>query len=317
MDAATGSEEFARRAEPYRRELLGLCYRMLGSIHEAEDVLQDALLRAWRAYPRFEERSSLRTWLYRITTHACLRALEQAKSRPLPSHRGDAAEPEAPVGARAEEVPWLQPFPDDPAVVAQRREGVRLALVAALQLLPPRRRVVLILREVLAVPAAEVAEFLGTTPAAVNSLLQHARAQLRRADPKALEALPPLTKRQQWFVDGYARAFAEADLDVLREVLSKDVVWQMPPYRAWFAGREDVVRFLGTKLLRPGGRRLVATGANGQAALALYVRQAGGGYSGYAVHVLDVGDEGIDHVVAFMDPALFPAFGLPLTLAAC
>ncbi|WP_341871794.1 RNA polymerase subunit sigma-70 [Stackebrandtia nassauensis] len=316
MATATREDEFARRAEPLRPELLGFCYRMLGSVHEAEDVLQDALLRAWRAFPRFEDRSSLRTWLYRITTNACLRALERAKRRPLPSGWGDAsADPEAPVPSQTSDVPWLQPFPDDPASVVEGRESMRLALVAALQLLPPRRRVVLILRDVLEWRAGEVAEFLDTTPAAVNSLLQHARSQLRRANPKAVREVGPLTARQREFVDRYAKAFAEADLDALTAALSADAVWEMPPYPTWFAGRDHVVRFLATKLGDGGGRRFVRVSANGQPALALYLRD-GDGFAAYAVHVLDVGEAGVEHVVAFMDPGLFAGFGLPPRIAA-
>lgn len=203
--------DFARLTDPFRRELLAHCYRMLGSIHEAEDLVQETYLLAWRAYGDFEGRSSLRTWLYKIATRACLKALERGTRRPLPSGlSGPSADPEGPVDPRRPETPWLQPFPDtllapDPATTVESRHTTRLAFAAALQHLPPRQRAVLLLRDVLAWRAAEVAQLLNTTTASVNSSLQRARTQLAAADPVEDNVMEPTDPRHRALVDDSPR----------------------------------------------------------------------------------------------------------------
>src|SRR5579863_2153628 len=233
-----GSEEFARLTEPFRPELLAHCYRMLGSVYDAEDQVQETLVRAWRSYSDFQGRSSLRTWLYRIATNACLRAIENRARRPLPSGLGAPGDdPDGPLAPVLPEVRWLQPIPDalvfpgpaDPAAVAVSRESVRLALVAALQYLPGRQRAVLILRDVLGWHAAEVADLLGITPAAANSLLQRARERLRQAAPGTDEMREPADAGQRALLDAYAEAFAGADVGALTKLLREDAVLEMPP----------------------------------------------------------------------------------------
>src|ERR1700733_6415510 len=216
----TASEDFARLTDPFRPELLAHCYRMLGPVHDAEDQVQETMVRAWRSYGQFEGRSSLRTWLYRIATNACLRAIETRRRRPLPSGLGAPADLGAPLSAERSEVGWLEPIPDapfavappDPAQVAVSRQSMRLALVAALQYLPGRQRAVLILRDVLGWRAAEVADLLGVTTVAVNSLLQRARAQLGEAAPAESEIREPDHGQDRALLDRYAAAFETADV---------------------------------------------------------------------------------------------------------
>jgi RNA polymerase sigma-70 factor (ECF subfamily) len=314
-DVAIPAAEFAERAEPYRRELLALCYRMLGSVDEAEDLVQETYLHAWRAYDGFEERASLRTWLYRIATRACLKALERGVRRPLPSGlRGPTEDPTAPLDPAMRETPWLQPFPDarygaDPAAAAVSREGMRLALVAAVQYLPPRQRAVLILRDVLAWRANEVAELVGVSTAAVNSALQRARDRLARVAPEADALTEPAEPERRALLDRYARAFEHADIPALMDVLTEDAVWEMPPIPNWFAGRAVVGRFLLGRGLAPGDLRLRPTAANGQPAFAVTSRDAGGVHRPHSIHVLSVGPAGISRVVDFHRPGLFGVFG--------
>ncbi|HEU5390593.1 MAG TPA: RNA polymerase subunit sigma-70 [Streptosporangiaceae bacterium] len=308
-------EDFTRLTGPYRRELIAHCYRMTGSLDEAEDLVQETYLRAWRSFGRFEGRSSLRTWLYRIATNACLSALEHGRRRVLPAglpagEQGDAA--------------WLQPLPDhvaglgggspaDPAEVAVTRQSVRLALVAALQYLPPRHRAVLILRDVLGWRAAEVAGLLGTTTAAVNNVLRRARARLAEAgpDPDAIRepAEPGLAAQ-------YAAAFRDADIDALMRLLTSDAVLEMPPLAAWFRGPAAIGRFLSDRVLTgPGVMWLVPAPANGQPGFACYLRHGDGGYRAHAVQVLGPCAAGLGRITIFLDPALFASFGLPPVLA--
>ncbi len=315
------SAEFAQLTDPFRPELLAHCYRMLGSVHDAEDQVQETLLRAWRSYGAFEGRASLRTWLYRIATNACLRALEDRSRRPLPSGLGAADEdPRVTPAAGADDVPWLQPVPDamvraepaDPAAIAVSRASLRLALIAALQYLPARQRAVLILRDVLRWPASEVADLLGTTTTAVNGLLLRARARLAQAAPAQDDIREPTEPEQRSLLDRYATAFENADAAGLSQLLRQDAVFEMPPMLTWFTGRERIVEFLGAQVLRrPGEFRMVAVAANGQPALAAYLR----GHA-HAIQVLSFGDGGIAHVVSFNQPELFTAFGLPHTVPA-
>src|SRR5579864_471527 len=258
------SEDFARLTDPFRPELLAHCYRMLGSVHDAEDQVQETMIRAWRSFGEFEGRASLRTWLYRIATNACLRALENRSRRPLPCGlAGPGDDPQAPLAAARPEVPWLQPFPDallsdgaadltdpaDPASIVTSREGMRLALIAALQYLPPRQRAVLILRDVLGWRAAEVAGLLDSTTVAVNSALQRARAQLERAAPAENDLREPADPEIRALLDRYTAAFENADVTALTELLHHDAVLEMPPLPTWFAGRDVVLAFLGARVL--------------------------------------------------------------------
>jgi RNA polymerase sigma-70 factor, ECF subfamily len=318
--AQIGSAEFTRLTDPFRAELLAHCYRMLGSVHDAEDQVQETLLRAWRSFGQFEGRSSLRTWLYRIATNACLRAIETRGRRPLPSGLGAPGEhPEGPLAAATPEVPWLQPIPDallrpesaDPAAVAASRTNVRLAFIAALQYLPPRQRAVLILRDVLDWRAAEVAELLGTTATATNSALQRARAQLEQAAPSQDEIREPANPGDLALLNRYATAFQNADIAALTELLHDDAVLEMPPMPAWFAGREHVGLFLRTHLLRqPGEFTMIPTAANGQPALAAYRRGRDGVYRANGIEMLTVTGSRIARIVVFLDAGLFASFGL-------
>lgn len=318
-DTIESGRDFQELADPYRRELLAHCYRMLGSIHDAEDLVQETYLRAWRSYGDFEGRSSLRTWLYRIATNVCLTAIDQRGKRPMPSGLGAPSdEPERPVVA-SPEVPWLEPAPDtvlgadaaDPATIIAARESTRLAFVAALQHLPARQRVVLILRDVLKWRAAEVAELLGTSTAAVNSALQRARAQLERDAPLRDELAEPTDPRRRDLLDRYAKAFEDADITGLIELFKKDVVWEMPPFPEWFVGADVVVRLILAQCgPAPGDIGMVPAAANAQPAFGLYKRDEGGVYRAYQLQVLSVTGDGIAHVSVFFDTSLFPLFGL-------
>ena len=320
----TVSEDFTGLTSRFRGELLAHCYRMLGSAEEAEDLVQETYLRAWRSYEGFEGRSSVRTWLYRIATNACLTALERRGRRPLPSGLGGpAGDPEAPVVA-GPEVPWLQPLPDallageheDPASVAVSREGIRLAFVAALQYLSARQRAVLIMRDVLQWPAAEAAELLGMTTTAVNSGLRRARAQLAEVLPAEDELAEPADPDRRALLDRFAAAFENADVSGLAELLREDVALEMPPLLTWFAGRADVARFFASSpvFAAPGQLRLVPVRANGQPAFAAYQRGPDGTYRAYAVTVPTVTATGIARIVTFFDPGLFGSFGLPAAI---
>jgi RNA polymerase sigma-70 factor (ECF subfamily) len=317
----TVSEDFISSTGQFRGELLAHCYRMVGSAEEAEDLVQETYLRAWRSFDGFEGRSSMRTWLYRIATNVCLTAIERRARRPLPSGLGGpAADAEAPL-VPALDVPWLTPFPDallsgagqDPAAVVASRAGIRLAWVAALQHLSARQRAMLVLRDVLEWPAAQVAELLGTTTTAVNSGLRRARAQLDRVLPAEDELAEPAEPARRALLDRFAAAFENADTGALAELLREDVALEMPPAPAWFAGRDAVLRFLAAHALdAPGRFRLVPVMANGQPAFGAYWRGDDGGYEADAVVVLTVTATGIARIVTFRDPGLFAGFGLPL-----
>jgi RNA polymerase sigma-70 factor (ECF subfamily) len=319
------SDIFGQLTYPYRPELLAYCYRMLGSVHDAEDLVQETYLRAWRSYEAFEGRASLRTWLYRIATNVCLSALEHRKRRPLPSGLG--APSDNPLGPLAPppEVTWLQPFPDrlvgagsdDPASIVTARASLRLALIAALQYLPARQRAVLILRDVLALRAAEVAEMLGISVPAVKSILQRARAQLDQVAPAEEDVTEASGAHQRELLDRYVAAFENADITGLMGLLTEDAVLEMPPTPTWFAGRESVGRFFDSRVLTvPGAVRMVPTAANGQPAVAMYQRGPDNVHHVHAVMVLSTSGAGISRIVAFRDPALFELFELPQTLGA-
>jgi RNA polymerase sigma-70 factor (TIGR02960 family) len=316
-----GGEDFARLAEPFRRELIAYGYRMLGSVDDAEEVVQDVYLDAWRAYEGFEGRSSLRTWLYRIATRAFVKAIERRKRRPLPSDlHAPATDPTARVVAGDPELAWLQPAPDsllaattsDPATVVGARETMRLAFVAALQILPPQQRAVLILREVLGWSAAEVAGLLDLSVVAVNSALQRARSHLP-ADTDSL--VPPAEQRQRELLDRYVAAFQNADVDELVAVLTEDALYEMPPFITWFQGSTAIGGFLGPRMRAFGKTPVIRTTANGQPAVALYPATADGQHRLHALHVLTVVSQGVGRVVAFMDVDALRGFDLPHVLS--
>ncbi len=306
--------EFSALAEPFRPELLAHCYRILGSIHDAEDLVQETYLRAWRAYDRFEGRSSVRRWLYKIATMACLTALEGRSRRPLPSGIGAPSDDhQVAVAPREPSVAWLQPAPDalfgDPASIVAGRSGVRLAFIAALQLLPARQRAVLTLRDVLAFRTAEVAEMLDTTVDAVDGTLRRARAHLAEAGPVEDDLAEPDEERRRVLLDGYVDAFTRADAAALVNLLRADVEMEMPPTPTWFAGRDAVVGFLAGRVLRRDHWRLTPTRANGQPAFVVHQRTDGGRYEAYGIQVLTLAGSGIGRITAFNDPSLVPVFG--------
>ncbi len=316
----TPREDFERQLGVLRTELIAHCYRMTGSIHEAEDLVQETYLRAWRSYGRFEGRSSVRTWLYRIATNVCLTAIERSSRRPLPAGLGPpSGDPEGPAGQHAPGVPWLEPIPTagagtelaDPASVAVSRAGLRLGLVAGLQYLSAKQRAVLILRDVLEWPAAEAAQVLGTSTAAVNSMLRRARAQLERVQPAEDQLTEPGDPGQRELLRRYATAFENADVATLVSLLRQDATLEMPPLPAWFAGAA-AGRFLAAHVLTSPGRfLLVPAEANGQPAFGTYQREPGGAYRAHALQVLTLAGDRVARIVIFLDPALFPAFGLP------
>jgi RNA polymerase sigma-70 factor (TIGR02960 family) len=310
-------EDFGRLAEPFRRELIVYGYRMLGSIDDAEEIVQDVYLEAWRAYNRFEGRSSLRTWLYRIATRAFIKGVERRKRRPLPSDlNAPAMDPLTGVRAGSAELAWLQPVPDsvltgtvsDPATVVAERHTMRLAFVAALQNLPPRQRAVLILRDVLDWRATEVAALLELSVAAVNSALQRARARLPVDHDSVAE---PSQARQRELVDRYVAAFENADVAALVAVLAEDAMFEMPPLLTWFRGRAAIGGFLGARMRELGKASIVRTSANGQPAVALYTGPGDRNRRLHSLHVLTVAAHGVSRVVAFQDIGAVSRFDLP------
>jgi RNA polymerase sigma-70 factor (ECF subfamily) len=311
-------DDVALQLDGYRRELTGYCYRMLGSSFEAEDAVQEAMVRAWKGIDRFEGRSTLRSWLYRIATNVCLdmRPAPQRRARPMDmSPVGSAS---APLAPQLPESAWLTPIPDvsvlpegDPGEVAAARETVRLAFIAALQHLPARQRAVLVLREVLGWHADEVAELLDTSVASVNSALQRARATMSSLDLH--DSHPqPVDESQQELLRGYVEAFEAYDVERLVGLLHRDVVMSMPPYPLWLRGpREMAAWFLGTGIGCKGSRILAAGTANGSAAFGSYRRDPHGGWFPWALQVIEVSGGKIVGHHNFLDTGLFAMFGLP------
>src|SRR5215469_3751018 len=306
---ATAQPATAGELEQYRRELTGYCYRMLGSAFEAEDAVQETMLRAWRSLDRFEGRSALKSWLYKIATNVCLDSVAGRERRARPMDLGPAQEPLFENLAELPEVTWITPLPT-PDELAEQRETLRLAFVAALQHLPPRQRAALILCEVLRWQASEAAELLETSVASVNSALQRARATLGAADTTAPAELDDEARA---LLERYVAAFEEYDIDRLTELLHEDAVQSMPPYSLWLQGRDDIF----TWWLGPGigckGSKLVSVGlANGMPAWGQYKPSPDGGYDPWALIVPEVSDGRIVELTFFLDtPHLFPLFGLP------
>ncbi|SON59608.1 ECF RNA polymerase sigma factor SigG [Mycobacterium simulans] len=314
-------ENFIEAAAPFRAELIAHCYRMLGSVHDAEDLVQETYLRAWRGYEAFEERAALRTWLYRIATTACLRALQGRARRVLPAGLGGASvDPDARLDGAAFDGTahaWLEPIPDalTPETAFATRQSVRLAVMTALQELPARQRAALILRDVAQFSAAEVAELLETTPAAVNSSLQRARAHLAEISPAEEDVVEPdwdNPAQRRELLDRYCAAFENADMAALTELLQADIKLEMPPVPVWFTGRDAVLRFLAARAFtRAGDIVMIPTAANGQPAVAEYRRSQDHLMRAHSIHVLTTGETGIAAMTVFLDATLFSAFGLP------
>ncbi|MEV5575528.1 sigma-70 family RNA polymerase sigma factor [Spirillospora sp. NPDC052269] len=314
-------EDFDRRIEPFRTELLAYCYRMLGSVHDAEDLVQETCLRAWRAREQYDEtRASMRTWLYRIATNACLTALKSRGARPLPSGLVDASDPLAPLvpGEHA----WLQPLPDslleagDPAATVIDRSSVRLAFASALQHLSARQRGTLILRDVLAFSAAETAGILDTTVVSVNSSLQRARARLKETGVRQELVGEPSAAEQRAWVERYMKAFELADVEALKRLITEDVLMEMPPMLNWFTGRGNYGLFMD-RVFDAAGRdwRLKEVTANGcQPGFAAY-RRVGDGYRLHTLQIFTVTTGGISRTSVFQDPEVFAAFGLPAEIS--
>ncbi|MCT9076241.1 sigma-70 family RNA polymerase sigma factor [Streptomyces fulvoviolaceus] len=328
-DGTATTTDLDVRLEKHRTELTGYCYRMLGSSFEAEDAVQDTMVRAWRSYEKFEGRSSLRSWLYRIATNVCLDMLAAGNKRARPVDLSESTPlAQAALSPRPDHT-WLEPMPDarilptveDPAEAAVAKESVRLAFMAALQQLPPKQRAVLILREVLAWRASEVAELLDTSVASVNSALQRARATLaeREKDKAAGAAVSdPLDEEQQKLLDRYVAAFEGYDMTALTALLHEDAVMSMPPFDLWLTGHEDITGFMTTLGAPCEGSRLVPVQVNGLPGFAQYKPDPEeGGFTPWAVQILEISDGRLTGFHFFLDTKRwFPLFGLPLHLEA-
>jgi RNA polymerase sigma-70 factor, ECF subfamily len=315
-DTATGAIP-AEELEQYRRELVGYCYRMLGSIHEADDAVQDTMLRAWRALATFEDRTGLRPWLYRIATNVCIDMLKGRSRRALPMDVAPVATGELRRGNARPEATWIQPAPDgwilppdtEPAERAVARESVRLAFIAALQHLAPRQRAVLILRDVLRWRAAEVAALLATSADAVNSALRRARAAVAAIDRDSAPSRPSEGDRE--LLAAYIDAFERNDIDALVDLLRDDAILEMPPFELWMRGPDDIRRWL-LAVDAFGQEQFAPVSANGSPAVAVYRREAPGGQPrAFSIQVLDSVDGRISCIHVFLDPTLFELFGLP------
>jgi RNA polymerase sigma-70 factor (ECF subfamily) len=328
MTNGTATTDLDATLERYRVELTGYCYRMLGSSFEAEDAVQDTMIRAWRSLDKFEGRSSLRSWLYRIATNVCLDMLSAGNKRARPMDLTESTPlAQAALSPRPDHT-WLEPMPDDrvlptpadPAEAAVAKESVRLAFMAALQRLPAKQRAVLILREVLAWKASEVAELLGTSVASVNSALQRARATLaERQEPGADAAVAdPLDEDQKKLLDRYVAAFEGYDMSALTALLHEDAIMTMPPFDLWLTGADDITGFMTTMGASCANSRLVPVEVNGLPGFAHYKPDPeNGGYTPWAIQALEISDGRITGFHCFLDTQRwFPLFGLPLRLEA-
>ena len=316
--------ELERQMEQHRPELTGYCYRMLGSPFEAEDAVQETLLRAWRGFERFEGRAALRSWLYRIATNVCIDMLDGRSRRARPMDLGPAQSPDAANLNTRPEATWIQPIPDgliapqaDPADVAVTRESIRLAFVAALQHLPPRQRAVLVLCEVLRWKAKEVAELLNTSVASVNSALQRARATLNASGASSYDAAPPMDDAQHKLLDRYVQAFERYDINALTSLIQEDARQSMPPYDMWLLGRDNILAWWFGPGIGCRGSRLVPTkGANGSVAYGQYKPSpSGSGHDPWALMVVEIANGLIVELTFFLNTEqLFPLFRLPARL---
>ena len=317
FEAVTGS---------YRQELLAHCYRMTGSAHDAEDLVQETYLRAWRAFDRFEARSSVRTWLYRIATNACLTSLNSRQRRLLPSGlRPPSSDPHAPTVPAPEDVAWLEPVPDsllvdergDPAEVAATRQTVRLALIAAMQMLPPRQRAAFLLRDVLALSGAESAAMLDVSTAALKSLLQRSRARLQQEAVAIDDIAEPSDACARLILDRYMTAFEQSDMQALEQLLADDAILEMTGTTTWFSGKATCLPFIATQAIgHPGDWRMVPLRANGQLAAAAYHSSDDDAYHAFAIVVLAYTRTHLTRISLFAAPTLFGGFELPATVAA-
>ena len=327
IEAAMAGNEgaFAELVKPHRRSLHAHCYRMLGSLQDAEDAVQETLLKAWRGLKRFEGRSSLRSWLYTIATNVCLRAIERRPSRVLPLDYGPPGDPHGPVREPLVESAWMEPYPDEqlgldeslagPEARYEQRESIELAFIAALQHLPARQRAVLILRDVLGFSGAEVAEALATTPASVYSALQRAHATLdrRRPDRSQQATLHSLNDKQlKEIVQRYVDAWARSDVGAIVGMLTDTATLAMPPIPSWYRGR-DAIEMVLSRVVFDGTRRwrMLATSANGQLAVGAYELDSSGVFAPHGVTVLTLEGDLIDGITHFRTPALVERFGLP------
>ncbi|HEU5215556.1 MAG TPA: sigma-70 family RNA polymerase sigma factor [Gaiellaceae bacterium] len=311
---ATAQPTVAGELEQYRRELTGYCYRMLGSAFDAEDAVQETMLRAWRSIDRFEGRSALKSWLYRIATNVCFDSLSGRERRARPMDLGPAQEPLFENLAELPEVTWITPLPT-PDELAEQRESLRLAFVAALQHLPPKQRAALILCEVLKWQATEAAELLETSVASVNSALQRARATMAKAD---LREPSELDDEARALLERYVSAFEAYDIDRLTDLLHEDAIQSMPPYSLWLEGRDDIFTWWFGPGIGCKGSKLVPVGlANGMPAWGQYKPSPEGGHEPWALIVPEVSDGRIVELTFFLDtPRLFPLFELPPALPA-
>ena len=324
---AGNQDAFEQLVEPFHHELIVHCYRILGSFEDAEDMLQEALVRAWQHLDSFEGRASLRAWLYKIATNACLDALDTRKSRGLSRELYKRGDPTAPLPPASNEVLWVEPFPDElidkqpniyPEARYEVRESIMLAFVAALQKLPGRQRVALLLCDVMGWNASEAAAMLGMTTAAVNSALQRARESMKQSDRTTSPTPARLNEQLSSLLTRYVAAWEAADSAALVAVLREDVALTMPPIPVWFSGRADIRAFLDGflfKMFDPFRLKLIPLRANGSPAFAVYQMDASGVYRAAAIHVLTIKNGGISEINDFLtyDDSLFSQFGLPLT----
>ncbi|HMJ02104.1 MAG TPA: sigma-70 family RNA polymerase sigma factor [Conexibacter sp.] len=323
--SATLAPQFGE-LERYRRPLTAYCYRLLASPFDAEDAVQESFVRAWRSLDRFEGRAALKSWLYRIATNVCFDMLKASGRRARPMDLGPAGEPiEANLRTRPETT-WIEPLPDrtliaedgDPAEIAEMRETIKLAFVAALQHLPPRQRAALVLCEVLRWQATEVAELLGTSVASVNSALQRARTTIASAELSASTTVDRLGAADRALLDRYVGAFERYDVDELTQLIHEDAQQSMPPFDLWMRGRDDIFAWWwGPGIVCKGSRMIPAGTANGSPAFGQYKPSPGGGYEPWALQVVEISGGGIAELTFFLDvERVFPLFGLPARLDA-